>query len=111
MVLTNLVGVPEVIIRTWPIVFNRETPPARIGAIATRMLWTFCRNSSVLNVRMLIFSKVKLGVTPDINALATIIVVVVTVGVVCAGIVMMRAERRRQLDEQQAHAQAAAPAR
>ncbi|MCB1842861.1 MAG: ABC transporter permease subunit [Halioglobus sp.] len=30
---------------------------------------------------MLIFSKVKLGVTPDINALATIIIAVVTIGV------------------------------
>ncbi|MEE4235135.1 MAG: ABC transporter permease subunit [Anderseniella sp.] len=59
---------------------------------------------------MLIFSKVKLGVTPDINALATIIVCVVTVGVVLAGILMMRTERQRQLDEQQAQAQASVPA-
>lgn len=33
---------------------------------------------------MLIFSKVKLGVTPDINALATLIIAVVTLGVVLA---------------------------
>lgn len=33
---------------------------------------------------MVIFSKVKLGVTPDINALATLIIVVVTAGVVVA---------------------------
>ncbi len=33
---------------------------------------------------MVIFSKVKLGVTPDINALATIIIGIVTVGVVIA---------------------------
>ena len=59
---------------------------------------------------MLIFSKVKLGVTPDINALATIIVCIVTIGVVLAGVLMMRADRQRQLDEQQAQAQAAAPA-
>ncbi len=58
---------------------------------------------------MLIFSKVKLGVTPDINALATIIVCIVTLGVVLAGILMMRSERQRQLDEQRAQAEAAAP--
>ena len=58
---------------------------------------------------MLIFSKVKLGVTPDINALATIIVCIVTLGVVLAGILMMRAERQRQLDEQRAQAEASAP--
>jgi putrescine transport system permease protein len=33
---------------------------------------------------MLIFSKVKLGVTPDINALATLIIGIVTVGVLIA---------------------------
>ena len=55
---------------------------------------------------MLIFSKVKLGVTPDINALATIIVCIVTAGVVLAGVLMMRADRQRQLDEQQAQAEA-----
>lgn len=59
---------------------------------------------------MLIFSKVKLGVTPDINALATIIVCIVTAGVVLAGVLMMRADRQRQLDEQQAQAEAGTPA-
>ncbi len=53
---------------------------------------------------MLIFSKVKLGVTPDINALATIIVGIVTVGVVCAGVFMLRADRQRQRDVQRAAA-------
>ena len=47
---------------------------------------------------LLIWSKVKLGVTPDINALATIIVCIVGVGVIIAGIVMNRAEKRRDAD-------------
>ncbi|WP_373356428.1 ABC transporter permease [Pseudoroseicyclus sp. CXY001] len=47
---------------------------------------------------ILIWSKVKLGVTPDINALATITVLVVGIGVLIAGIVMNRAEKRRQRD-------------
>jgi putrescine transport system permease protein len=42
---------------------------------------------------MLIFSKVKLGVTPDINALATLIIVFVSVGVVLAWIATRRAQR------------------
>jgi putrescine transport system permease protein len=42
---------------------------------------------------LLIWSKVKLGVTPDINALATLMVLtVVGLGVVAAGILMNRAE-------------------
>ncbi len=43
---------------------------------------------------MLIFSKVKLGVTPDINALATLIIVFVSVGVVLAWMVARRAQRK-----------------
>ena len=39
---------------------------------------------------MLIFSKVKLGVTPDINALATLIIAVVTLGVLLAALVSRR---------------------
>jgi putrescine transport system permease protein len=52
---------------------------------------------------LLIWSKVRLGVTPDINALATITVLVVGIGVVIAGIVLNRAERRRQRDQQMAY--------
>ncbi len=51
---------------------------------------------------LLIWSKVRLGVTPDINALATITVLVVGIGVVIAGIVLNRAERRRLRDQQMA---------
>jgi putrescine transport system permease protein len=43
---------------------------------------------------MLIFSKVKLGVSPDINALAALIIGVVTLGVAIAGAVILRGERR-----------------
>lgn len=52
---------------------------------------------------LLIWSKVKLGVTPDINALATITVVVVGIGVALAGFAMNRAERRRDRDMQMAY--------
>jgi putrescine transport system permease protein len=53
---------------------------------------------------MVIFSKVRLGVSPDINALASIMVLFVTVGVVIAGILMARQEKRRQRDMQMAAA-------
>ncbi len=42
---------------------------------------------------MLIFSKVKLGVTPDINALATVIMLLVTAGVLIAWAVGRRMQR------------------
>ena len=53
---------------------------------------------------MVIFSKVRLGVTPDINALATIIILVVSLGVILAGLLMRRQEKRRQREEQMAFA-------
>jgi putrescine transport system permease protein len=42
---------------------------------------------------MLIFSKVKLGVSPDINALATLIIVAVSLGVAVAWLITRRSER------------------
>ena len=42
---------------------------------------------------MLIFSKVRLGVTPDINALATVIIVVVSVGCIVAAVITQRQQK------------------
>lgn len=39
---------------------------------------------------MVIFSKVRLGVTPEINALATIIILIVSLGVIAAALVMQK---------------------
>jgi putrescine transport system permease protein len=52
---------------------------------------------------LLIWSKVKLGVTPDINALATITVLVVGVGVALAGWQLHRTELRRDADQRMAY--------
>jgi len=49
---------------------------------------------------MLIYSKVRLGVSPDINALATIMVGLVSLGVMITGYLMFRRERLRQRDMQ-----------
>ncbi|MEP7312188.1 MAG: ABC transporter permease subunit [Pseudomonadota bacterium] len=51
---------------------------------------------------MVIFSKVRLGVSPDVNALATIMVLVVAAGVVVAALVMQRQEKRRKREIQMA---------
>jgi len=55
---------------------------------------------------LLIWSKVKLGVTPDVNALATLIVVTVGIGVALAGWVLHRAEKRRHADARLARGEA-----
>ena len=45
---------------------------------------------------MVIFSKVRLGVTPDVNALATLMVLLVAAGVLTSAWLLRRSERRRQ---------------
>lgn len=54
---------------------------------------------------MEIFSRVRRGVSPDINALATLMVLVVTIGVVFSTLYMRRAEQRRAREEQMAHSE------
>jgi putrescine transport system permease protein len=51
---------------------------------------------------MVVFSKVRLGVSPDINALATILIAVVAVGVVFAGFWMTRQQKIQERDAQMA---------
>jgi len=59
---------------------------------------SFTSGPSTNTLPMMIFSTVRRGVTPQINALATIMVAIVTVFVIIAGITMSRQERRRQMD-------------
>jgi putrescine transport system permease protein len=63
------------------------------------VITTFTTGPGSTTLPLLIWSKVKLGVTPDINALATLMVVTVGAGVIAAGIIMNRAEKRRLQDE------------
>jgi len=67
------------------------------------VITSFTTGPGSTTLPLLIWSKVKLGVTPDINALATLMVVTVGIGVVAAGIILNRAERRRLIEERMAH--------
>lgn len=53
---------------------------------------------------MVIFSKVRLGVSPDVNALATIMVTIVAIGVVLSAVYLKAQERRREREIQMARA-------
>ncbi|MEJ8310392.1 ABC transporter permease [Agrobacterium larrymoorei] len=46
-----------------------------------------------------IYSQVRLGVTPEINAICTILIALVTIGVICASITSKRTELQRMRDE------------
>jgi putrescine transport system permease protein len=55
---------------------------------------SFTSGPGASTLPMVIFSKVRLGVSPDVNALATIIIGVVTVAVVIAGVLLRRQARQ-----------------
>ena len=94
--------------------FIDTTLPAIAPALASSWLLSFTLSLDDLVISsfvsgpgastlpMVIFSKVKLGVSPDVNALASLIIGAVGVCVLCAGYLMRRTERRRVLDAQMA---------
>ncbi|MCA0908296.1 MULTISPECIES: ABC transporter permease [Ruegeria] len=60
---------------------------------------SFTSGPSATTLPIKIFSAVRLGVSPEINALSTIMIAVVTVGVITASLVTKRAMVRQQQDE------------
>ena len=67
------------------------------------VITSFTTGPGSTTLPLLIWSKVKMGVTPDINALATLTVLVVGICVAIAGVMMNRAEKRRERDAQLAY--------
>ena len=59
---------------------------------------SFVAGPGASTLPMVIYSKVKLGVSPDINALASLIVCGVAVCIIASRLLMMRSERRRALE-------------
>jgi len=94
--------------------FLDTTLPAIAPALASSWLLSFTLSLDDLVISsfvsgpgastlpMVIFSKVKLGVTPDVNALASLIICAVGGCILLAGYLMQRAERQRQLEMQMA---------
>ncbi len=92
--------------------FIDTTLPAIMPALASSWLLSFTLSLDDLVISsfvsgpgastlpMVIFSKVKLGVSPDVNALASLIICLVGVCVLLAGYLMRRAERERLRDAQ-----------
>jgi putrescine transport system permease protein len=68
------------------------------------VITSFVSGPGSTTLPQLVFSKVRLGVSPDINALATILVIIVTIGVSVLGVYMMRRDRQRARDMQVAFA-------
>ncbi|EKF20591.1 ABC transporter permease subunit [Nitratireductor pacificus] len=63
---------------------------------------SFTSGPGATTLPMKIYSQVRLGVTPEINAVCTILIGIVACGVIAASIVTKRQEIQRQRDEQAA---------
>ena len=97
-------------------VFFRITLPLILPAIASGWLLAFTLSWDDLvttqfvagpgssTLPMVIFSKVRFGVTPDVNALATIMVLIVASGIALSSVWMRFREKRRERDLQLAAA-------
>ena len=63
---------------------------------------SFVAGPSATTLPIKVFSSIRLGVSPEINALSTILILIVTVGTVAASLTTKRAVMRRQKAEQMA---------
>jgi putrescine transport system permease protein len=91
---TTLPALAPALISSWLLSFTLSLDDLVISS--------FVSGPGASTLPMVIFSKVKLGVSPDVNALASLIICLVGVGVLFAGYLMRRTERRRVLDAQMA---------
>ncbi|MDX5359750.1 MAG: ABC transporter permease subunit [Alphaproteobacteria bacterium] len=69
---------------------------------------SFTTGPGATTLPMRIYSQVRLGVTPEINAISTMLIALVTLGVIVASITTKRHEQRREADVRAAIAREAA---
>jgi putrescine transport system permease protein len=66
------------------------------------VITSFVSGPGSTTLPQIVFSSVRLGLSPKINALATIVVAIVASGIIAAGFYNARQEKQRQRDEQMA---------
>src|SRR5450631_3986049 len=89
---TTLPGIAPALASSWLLSFTLSLDDLVISS--------FVSGPGASTLPMVIFSKVKLGVSPDINALASLMICLVGACVIVAGHLMRRSERRRIRDMQ-----------
>ncbi len=86
--LVTLPMIGQSLISAWLLTFTLSLDDVVLSA--------FLSGPGSTTMPLVIFSRARLGLNPSVNAIATIIVIVVAVGVVLASYLIARAERRRQ---------------
>jgi putrescine transport system permease protein len=91
---TTLPGIAPALASSWLLSFTLSLDDLVISS--------FVSGPGASTLPMVIFSKVKLGVSPDVNALASLVICAVGICVVFAGYLMRRSDRQRLVDTQMA---------
>jgi putrescine transport system permease protein len=86
--LVTLPMIGQSLISAWLLTFTLSLDDVVLSA--------FLSGPGSTTMPLVIFSRARLGLNPSVNAIATVIVIVVAVGVVLASYLIARAERRRQ---------------
>ena len=84
----TLPGISPALVSGWLLAFTLSLDDLVVAS--------FVSGPSATTLPMAVYSSVRIGVTPEINALATVFLAVVTVLVSSAGLLMARQERRRK---------------
>jgi putrescine transport system permease protein len=88
--LVTLPMISQALLSAWLLTFTLSLDDVVLSA--------FLSGPGSTTMPLVIFSRARLGLNPSVNAVATLIVLVVAVGTVVASLAIARAERRRQQD-------------
>ncbi len=88
--LVTLPMVAQALVSAWLLTFTLSLDDVVLSA--------FLSGPGATTMPLVIFSRARLGLNPSVNAVATLIIVTVAVGVVLASWLIARAERQRQRD-------------
>ncbi len=88
--LVTLPMIAQSLVSAWLLTFTLSLDDVVLSA--------FLSGPGSTTMPLVIFSRARLGLNPSVNAVATLIIVVVAIGVVAASYFIARAERQRQRD-------------
>ena len=88
--LVTLPMIAQSMVSAWLLTFTISLDDVVISA--------FLSGPGATTMPLVIFSRARLGLNPSVNAVATVIVVIVAIGVVLTSYLIARAERRRAME-------------
>ena len=93
--LVTLPMIAQSLLSAWLLTFSLSLDDVVVSA--------FLSGPGATTMPLVIFSRARLGLDPSVNAVATVIIVVVAIGVAIASVLVARGERRRTAEIGAAH--------